>query len=86
MHAACRCAYAKWSTSAKDCSDFFIDPQVRSMFKRNIAKIAFRNNTITGIPYNRESTILGVFCMRPMLSMTHVLLLGDDPAQAVTYC
>lgn len=61
MLAACarRCAYTNWSTTARDCSDFFTDGQALSMFKRHIARIAFRNNTLTGIPYNQDPAIFG---------------------------
>ena len=59
LHDARRCAYTNWSTTAHDCSDFFTDGEARSLFKRHIARIAFRNNTLTGIPYNQDPAIFG---------------------------
>ena len=59
LHAPCRCAYTNWSTTAHECDDFFTDPQAMSLFKQHIAKVAFRSNSITGVPYNLDATIMG---------------------------
>lgn len=57
--ALCRCSYTNWTTSAHGCDDFFTDRQAIDMYKAHTSKVLNRVNTVTGIPYNQDSTIFG---------------------------
>ena len=57
-----RCAYTNWTKNATDCGDFFTDGQAMSMYKKHVAKVLFRVNTITGTPYRLDPTIMGAPC------------------------
>jgi hypothetical protein len=81
LHATRRCAYTNWSATARDCSDFFTDGEARSLFKRHIARVAFRVNTLTGLPYNQDPAIFGaLYCILP----SNQTLCSGSPASQVT--
>ena len=54
-----RCAYTNWTTTATDCNDFFTDPNAIQLYKNHIRTVLTRVNTVTGIPYGSDPTIMG---------------------------
>jgi len=55
----CRCAYTNWTTTATGCDDFFTDPNAIQLYKNHIRTILTRVNSVTGIPYGSDPTIMG---------------------------
>ena len=54
-----RCAYTNWTTTATDCNDFFTDPNAIQLYKNHLRTALTRVNTVTGIPYGSDPTIMG---------------------------
>ena len=67
MAGLCRCAYTNWTTTATDCDDFFTDPNAIQLYKNHIRTILTRVNTVTGIKYGADPTIMGEFLSRSVL-------------------
>lgn len=59
MHCLFRCAYTNWTTTATSCDDFFTDPNAIQLYKNHIRTVLTRVNTVTGIPYGSDPTIMG---------------------------
>ncbi|CAL5224413.1 g7095 [Coccomyxa viridis] len=53
-----KCAYTNWTTTATDCDDFFTDPNAIQLYKNHIRTILTRVNTVTGIKYGADPTIM----------------------------
>ncbi|CAK0785548.1 hypothetical protein CVIRNUC_008758 [Coccomyxa viridis] len=53
-----KCAYTNWTTTATDCNDFFTDPNAIQLYKNHIRTVLTRVNTVTGIPYGSDPTIM----------------------------
>lgn len=56
---ACRCAYTNWTATAKDCNDFYTDVNAIKLYKRHVKTVLKRVNTVSGISYANDPTILG---------------------------
>jgi mannan endo-1,4-beta-mannosidase len=54
-----RCAYTNWTTTATSCNDFFSDPNAIQLYKNHVRTMLTRVNTVTGIPYGNDPTIMG---------------------------
>ncbi len=71
MAVPCRCAYTNWTTTATDCDDFFTDPNAIQLYKNHIRTILTRVNTVTGIQYGADPTIMGKLLSINVLYMMH---------------
>ncbi len=82
MHSwcACRCAYTNWTTSAKDCNDFYTDVNAIKLYKQHVKRVLKRVNTVTGVAYANDPTILGKHPAVPPL------LLLSMPPQLINMC
>ncbi|BDA48416.1 probable mannan endo-1,4-beta-mannosidase 1 at N-terminal half [Coccomyxa sp. Obi] len=54
-----KCAYTNWTTTAKDCNDFYTDVNVIKLYKQHVKKVLKRVNSVTGVAYANDPTILG---------------------------
>ena len=53
-----KCAYTNWTKTAKGCDDFWTDKAAIKLYKKNSERITGRVNTLTGIAYKDDPTIL----------------------------
>lgn len=51
-------AYAHWSDTAEDRTDFFTDDQANEYYKNYIEHVLTRENSITGLEYREDPTIM----------------------------
>ncbi|CAL8463704.1 g3238 [Coccomyxa elongata] len=54
-----KCAYTNWTTTAKDCNDFYTDVNAVKLYKQHVKRVLKRVNTVTGVAYANDPTILG---------------------------
>ncbi len=54
-----RCSYTNWTTTALTCDDFYTDPNAIQLYKNHVKTMLTRVNTVTGIPYGNDPTIMG---------------------------
>ena len=54
-----RCAYANFSTTVRDCNDFFTDTVAIQHYKRHAERMLMRMNGLTGVAYAHDPTIFG---------------------------
>ena len=54
-----RCAYANFSSSTKECDDFFTDPEAILHYKNHAERMLTRVNSLTGVAYTNDPTIFG---------------------------
>jgi len=50
--------YVEWSSTAEKHNDFYTDPECRALYKDYVEYVLTRENTVTGIEYREDPTIL----------------------------
>lgn len=53
-----KCAYTNWTRTAHGCDDFWTDQNAIKLYKKNSEVITGRVNTLTGVAYKEDPTIL----------------------------
>ncbi len=56
---AVRCSYTNWTSTARQCDDFFSDRNAIELYKNHVKKVLTRVNTVTGLTYGSDPTIFG---------------------------
>jgi mannan endo-1,4-beta-mannosidase len=54
-----RCGFTNWTTTALGCDDFYTDPNAIAIYKNYVKTILTRVNTVTGLTYADDPTIMG---------------------------
>lgn len=54
-----RCSYTNWTTTAMGCDDFYTDPNAIQLYKNHVRTMLTRVNTVTGLEYGSDPTIMG---------------------------
>ena len=54
-----RCSYTNWTSTARQCDDFFSDRNAIDLYKNHVKKVLTRVNTVTGLTYGSDPTIFG---------------------------
>lgn len=54
-----RCSYTNWTSTARECDDFFSDRNAIDLYKNHVKKVLTRVNTVTGLTYGSDPTIFG---------------------------
>ena len=60
-----RCSYTNWTSTARQCDDFFSDRNAINLYKNHVKTVLTRVNTVTGQTYGSDPTIFGA---RPLPS------------------
>lgn len=82
----CRCSYTNWTTTALGCDDFYTDPNAIQLYKNHVKTMLTRVNTVTGIAYGNDPTIMGApLKVFVVLFMSLSCLPQGVPAQRFLY-
>ena len=54
-----RCGFTNWTTTALGCDDFYTDPNAIAIYKNYVKTVLTRVNSVTGITYSDDPTIMG---------------------------
>ncbi|CAL8463699.1 g3233 [Coccomyxa elongata] len=54
-----KCSYTNWTSTARQCDDFFSDRNAIDLYKNHVKKVLTRINTVTGLTYGSDPTIFG---------------------------
>ena len=54
-----RCGFTNWTTTALGCDDFYTDPNAIQLYKNYVRTVLQRVNSVTGVPYASDPTIMG---------------------------